>query len=70
MLLLYTEEQLERAYEIYRVYQIKLDLSFMVLENFRKLYEELAKEILKAALLLRASDGSVHQLSFFPFDVS
>ena len=47
MLLLYTEEQLERAYEIYRVYQIKLDLSFMVLENFRKLYEELAKEILK-----------------------
>ena len=46
-MLLYTEEQFEKAYEIYRVYQIKLDLSFMVLENFRKLYEELAEEILK-----------------------
>ena len=46
-MLLYTEEQLEKAYEIYRAYQIKQDLSFMVLENFRKLYEELAEEILK-----------------------
>ncbi len=46
-MLLYTEEQLERAYEIYRIYQIKQDLSFMVLENFRKLYEELVEEILK-----------------------
>jgi hypothetical protein len=46
-MLLYTEEQFEKAYEIYRVYQIKQDLSFMVLENFRKLYEELAEEILK-----------------------
>mgnify|MGYP001310263314 FL=1 len=46
-MLLYTEEQLEQAYEIYRIYQIKQDLSFMVLENFRKLYEELAEEILK-----------------------
>ena len=45
MLLLYTEEQLEQAYEIYRVHQIKQDLSFMVLENFRKLYEELAEGI-------------------------
>ena len=47
MLLLYTEEQLEQAYEIYRVHQIKQDLSFMVLENFRKLYEELAEGILE-----------------------
>ena len=47
MLLLYTEEQLEQAYEIYRVHQIKQDLSFMILENFRKLYEQLAEEILK-----------------------
>ena len=38
-MLLYTEEQLERAYEIYRTHQIKQDLSFMSLEHFRVLYE-------------------------------
>ena len=33
-MILYTEEQLERAYDIYRVHQIKKDLSFMKLEDF------------------------------------
>ena len=45
-MLLYTEEQLERAYEIYRTHQIKQDLSFMSLEHFRVLYEQLADEVL------------------------
>ena len=45
-MLLYTEEQLEKAYEIYRVYQIKLDLGFMTLESFRKLFEQLVEEVI------------------------
>jgi len=45
-MLLYTEEQLEAAYKIYRLHQIKQDLSCMTLNNFRKLYEELAEEIM------------------------
>ena len=47
-MLLYTEEQLEEAYGIYRYHQIKLDLGFMKLENFRSLFEQLAKEVMYA----------------------
>ena len=45
-MLLYTEEQLMDAYNIYRVKQIKLDLGFMTLENFRSLFEQLAEEVM------------------------
>lgn len=45
-MLLYTEEQLEKAYEVYRVHQIRQDLGFMSLEHFRLMYEELAEEVL------------------------
>jgi hypothetical protein len=45
-MILYTEEQLERAYKIYRIHQIEKELSFMKLEDFRILYEELVTEIL------------------------
>ena len=47
-MLLYTEEQLEKAYAIYRLKQIRLDLGFMNLENFRSLFEQLAKEVMYA----------------------
>ena len=40
-MILYTEEQLERAYKIYRVHQIKKELSFMKLEDFRSMFEDL-----------------------------
>tara|TARA_R100000995_G_scaffold77015_1_gene46872 strand:+ start:429 stop:566 length:138 start_codon:yes stop_codon:yes gene_type:complete len=40
-MILYTEEQLERAYKIYRIHQIEKDLSFMQLKDFRILYEDL-----------------------------
>ena len=43
-MLLYTEQQLEIAYNIYRMHQIGRGLGFMELENFRKLYEELMEE--------------------------
>jgi len=45
-MLLYTEEQLEASYKIYRLHQIRQDLSCMSLDNFRKFYEELAEEIM------------------------
>ena len=45
-MLLYTEEQLEEAYGIYRYHQIKLDLGFMTLENFRNLFEQFVEEVL------------------------
>ena len=44
-MLLYTEEQLEEAYGIYRYHQIKLDLGFMTLENFRNLFEQFIEEV-------------------------
>ena len=43
---LYTEEQLEKSYEIYRVHQIRQDLGFMSLEHFRLFYEQVAEEVL------------------------
>jgi hypothetical protein len=43
-MLLYTEQQLEIAYNIYRMHQIGRGLGFMELENFRNLYEELLEE--------------------------
>ena len=45
-MLLYTEEQLEKAYEIYRTYQVRQDLGFMSLEHLRLMYEQLAEEVL------------------------
>ena len=45
-MLLYTEEQLEKAYGIYRLKQVRLDLGFMNLENFRSLFEQLAEEVM------------------------
>jgi len=45
-MLLYTEEQLENAYDIYRTHQARQDLSFMSLEHFRLFYEQLAEEVL------------------------
>ena len=45
-MLLYTEEQLIKAYNIYRLKQIKLDLGFINLESFRSLFEQLAEEVM------------------------
>jgi|TARA_R110002124_G_scaffold286994_2_gene469600 hypothetical protein len=45
-MLLYTEDQLEKAYEVYRLHQVRQDLGFMSLEHFRLMYEELAEEVL------------------------
>ena len=44
-MILYTEIQLETAYNIYSLHQISQFINFMDLESFRKLYEELVTEI-------------------------
>jgi len=49
-MLLYTEEQLESAYEIYRSHQARQDLGFMSLEHFRIFYEQLAEEVLEGGI--------------------
>ena len=49
-MLLYTEEQLENAYEIYRTHQARQDLSFMSLEHFRLFYEQLVEEVLTGGI--------------------
>ena len=40
-MILYTEEQLENAYNVYRRHQIKKDMSFLKLEDFRLMFEEI-----------------------------
>ena len=40
-MILYTEEQLENAYNVYRRHQIKQDMSFLKLEDFRLMFEEI-----------------------------
>jgi len=45
-MILYTEEQLEKAYKIYRIHQIEKDLGFMQLKDFRILYEDLVASMM------------------------
>ncbi len=40
-MILYLEKQLEDAYRIYRLNQVKKDMSFMKLEDFRVMFEEI-----------------------------
>ena len=44
-MILYTEAQLEKAYNIYRLHQIGHGIAFIELENFRRLYEDLMKDL-------------------------
>ncbi len=46
-MILYKERQLEEAYKVYQRHQIQQDLSFMSLENFRFLFEELQLTIVE-----------------------
>ena len=40
-MILYTEKQLENAYYVYRKHQAKQDMSFLKLEDFRLMFEEI-----------------------------
>jgi len=43
--ILYTEKQLEAAYKIYRLNQVKKDMSFMKLEDFRVMFEDIMEVV-------------------------
>tara|TARA_Y100000114_G_scaffold150893_1_gene166896 strand:- start:1262 stop:1414 length:153 start_codon:yes stop_codon:yes gene_type:complete len=43
--ILYTEKQLENSYNAYRRMQIKKDMAFVSLENFRIIFEEILQEL-------------------------
>ncbi len=40
-MVLYTEEQLEKCYRHYCLNQVKRDMPFMTLENFRLMFEDI-----------------------------
>ena len=44
-MILYTEEQLENTYNLYRKHQAKKDMSFLKLEDFRLMFEEIMEWI-------------------------
>ena len=51
-MILYLEDQLEGCYRQYRLHQIKHDMSFMALDDFRNMFEDLM------AIVYQESDGT------------
>jgi hypothetical protein len=43
--ILYLEKQLEDAYRIYQLNQVKKDMSFMKLEDFRVMFEDIMEVV-------------------------
>ena len=46
-MILYTEKQLENCYRRYRLHQVKHDMSFMTLKDFRVMFEDMMAEVYK-----------------------
>jgi hypothetical protein len=46
-MILYTEKQLEDCYRIYRLHQVKQDMPFMTLEDFRNMFEDIMEKAYK-----------------------
>ena len=46
-MILYLETQLEACYRQYCIHQVKQDMPFMSLDNFRDMFEDLMAEIYK-----------------------
>jgi hypothetical protein len=44
-MVLYTEEQLEKCYRQYCLHQVRKDFSFMKLEDFRLMFEDIMAEV-------------------------
>ena len=49
-MILYTEEQLENAYRSYRVTQVKPDMAFVTLQDFRIMFEQILEILYKDIL--------------------
>ena len=46
-MVLYTEEQLENCYRQYCLHQVRHDMPFMQLEDFRLMFEDMMAEVYK-----------------------
>ena len=46
-MILYTEEQLENCYRQYCLHQVRHDMPFMQLEDFRLMFEDIMQEAYK-----------------------
>ena len=44
-MILYLEKQLEAAYKIYQLNQVKKDMSFLKLEDFRVMFEDIMEVV-------------------------
>ena len=40
-MILYTEKQLENCYNVYRIMQVKQDMAFVTLDDFRVMFEQM-----------------------------
>jgi|TARA_R100000353_G_scaffold4687_1_gene6774 hypothetical protein len=49
-MILYTEKQLEDAYHSYRVTQVKQDMAFVTLQDFRIMFEKILEILYKDIL--------------------
>ena len=49
-MILYTEEQLGNAYRSYRVTQVKQDMAFVTLQDFRIMFEQILEILYKDIL--------------------
>ena len=56
-MILYLEKQLEDAYKVYRLSQVKKDMSFMKLEDFRVMFEDIM-EVVYSELDEEENEGS------------
>ena len=44
-MILYTEKQLENCYNVYRLMQIKKDMAFVTLDDFRIMFEQMLETV-------------------------
>ena len=44
-MILYTEKQLEDSYNIYRIMQVKKDMAFVTLDDFRVMFEKMLETV-------------------------
>ena len=49
-MILYTEKQLEDCYNVYRIMQIKQDMAFVTLQDFRIMFEQILEILYKDIL--------------------
>tara|TARA_E500000178_G_C16961609_1_gene726307 strand:+ start:581 stop:757 length:177 start_codon:yes stop_codon:yes gene_type:complete len=57
MAVLYTEEQLQEAYDLDRTERVKLGYQFSTLEEYRPIYERILSSIYENALMQESIDS-------------